>query len=541
VASRSFYRVVFALLALSVVAGIAAPRVLARALPQEEVAKNLQREGRWKDSEAIYWRLLREEPPTLDRIVGFLDAHVIVEAGLDRHKPREHKSGDVDLGRELEERRAPRSPIDDAAIDDFFRRPDLSPDAVLLGTFWRGTHRGAVDSALRERVRAAADADPPMPWANRLLGRDAEGSEKVEDAVRFFLREGRAVPAHAQDVNHALALLIEVDDWEGIGNALADPAVERVASAAVKARWAAQVGAWKRLLQWIVPGTYERPEVGPLVLAGIAAIAWGVFCARLGHLRERPVYRTLVYLTAFVLGVLSVIVTDALILVEQAKLNLVETGDPARDILFFIFGVGFREELSKLLLFLPLLPLLRRKGTKLDVLVAGAFVGLGFAATENLSYLASGSLQTGLGRFLTANFLHMSMTAILASALDDFAHHGDAHAPELSKTIFVVMGLHGAYDFFLSHPEFMGGYAAMIVFFFLANQFLHAVDTARGRTQPDETLLRTFLLGVTVVCGASYVWASILVGPGTAAFSLFEGLLGTFIIIYVFGRRLHSM
>ena len=163
-----------------------------------------------------------------------------------------------------------------------------------------------------------------------------------------------------------------------------------------------------------------------------------------------------IYLTAFVLGVLSIVPTVLLITVEETKLHLVETGEAARDVLFFVFGVGLREEGSKLLLFAALLPALRRWGDKLDVLVCGALVGLGFAAEENLGYLASGDLHTGLGRFLTANFFHMAMTGTLAAALDDFVASPEENAQELSRTALMVIGIHGAYDFLLSHQEYGG-------------------------------------------------------------------------------------
>ena len=42
--------------------------------------------------------------------------------------------------------------------------------------------------------------------------------------------------------------------------------------------------------------------------------------------------------------------------------------DPRGPDNIFVFGVGLREEASKLLLFVPLLPLLRRWGDRLDVL-----------------------------------------------------------------------------------------------------------------------------------------------------------------------------
>jgi RsiW-degrading membrane proteinase PrsW (M82 family) len=276
-------------------------------------------------------------------------------------------------------------------------------------------------------------------------------------------------------------------------------------------------------------------------MTGVAALAWGFFCARLGKLGERVRRRLPLYLLAFVLGVLSVVPTVCLIAVEEAKLRLVETGDPMRDLLFFVFGVGLREEASKLLLFLPLLPILRKWGDKLDVLVCGALVGLGFAAEENLGYLASGDLHTGLGRFLTANFLHMAMTAILATALDDFVRNREKHGAEFSRITVMVVVMHGGYDFLLSHEEFGGSYFAMAVFFFLVKMFLTAVDHARRKADRGMTITQAFVLSLAVVTGTSAVYAVASVGPVHGALVMTEGLLGVAILIYCFVTTLRAM
>ncbi len=230
-----------------------------------------------------------------------------------------------------------------------------------------------------------------------------------------------------------------------------------------------------------------------------------------------------------------------LIAIEEAKLRLVETGDPARDVLFFVFGVGLREEAAKLLLFLPLLPVLRRWGDKLDVLVCGAMVGLGFAAEENLGYLAQENLHAGLGRFLTANFFHMALTGTLASALDDFVGDREKHAADFTRTSLFIVAIHGGYDFLLSHEEYGGSYFAMTAFVFLTRIFLGAVETARRRADRGITPLHAFVFAVAIVTGVSLAFAVTTVGPLGALLVMGSGLLGEGIIVYVFVRTLRAL
>jgi RsiW-degrading membrane proteinase PrsW (M82 family) len=520
-------------LVVALVVGFAADRYVDRDRRREDVADVLQRNGRARSAEEAYFALLQAEPTNVQRLVAFLDAHHAVE--------HPQKPDDAEEEQRYKFGQRERAAVSDQEIDGFLASSDLPTHVVAFGHFWRAVLARSVPSDVRAIVVGFADADPPVPWANRLLAREALRDDDLHTAAVRFLREGRHVPEHAGDLDYGIHLLAEAGEWATLGAALEDAEVARATDPATKARWAVEVGRYREALVWIAQATFRKPDWGPLALAVVAALAWGVFCAKLGKWRERPAFRAALFGAAFVLGTFSVVVTDVLIVFEEAKLRLVETGEPVRDALFFTFGVGLREELSKLLLFLPLLPIVRRHGTKLDVLVCGAFVGLGFAAVENLGYLSSLDLTMGLGRFLSANFLHMAMTAILASAASDFATHGDEHAPELSRTVLLVVAMHGFYDFFISHPELGGGFLSMTVFFLLAYRFLGAVDSARGRREPGESLLRVFAVGTATVCGASFVWASILTGPGAAAMALAQGLLGSAIMLYVFAQRFRTM
>jgi RsiW-degrading membrane proteinase PrsW (M82 family) len=320
-----------------------------------------------------------------------------------------------------------------------------------------------------------------------------------------------------------------------------DARVSAAADPHTKYRFAVHERDWKNAAKWLALAWRPRLTLPSLVMTAMAALAWGFFCTRLGKVGERPLRRSLFYLLAFVLGVVSVIPTVCLIAVEEAQLRLIETGDATRDIIFFVFGVGLREEASKLLLFLPLIPLLRKWGDKLDVLVCAAMVGLGFAAEENLGYLAGGDLHTGLGRFLTANFMHMAMTAIIASALDDFLRDREKYAAEFSRTTAMVIAMHGGYDFLLSHEEFGGSYLAMSIFFILVRMFLSSVDHARRKADRGLTLTQVFILAVAVVTGTSGVYAVAAVGPLQGLGVMTEGLLGVAILIYAFARTLRTM
>ena len=100
----------------------------------------------------------------------------------------------------------------------------------------------------------------------------------------------------------------------------------------------------------------------------------------------------------------------------------------------------------------------------------------------------------------------------------------------------LVVVAHGLYDFFLSKEDI--SFLSMFVFVLLARRF---VDVLRNLPGQEGPLLRWFLVGLALVAGASFVYASVQVGPQRAAGSLLEGMLGVAIVAYVFAQELRRV
>ena len=525
--------------------GWGALRAVQGTLPADQRAATLSRTGKFALAEQVYVRLLREKP-TLTNALALIENH---ERARQTKRARRHGLGKDPGGDGVDTPELPDDPRDphpdeavmtDDALDELLDTT-LAPDVVLVTRYWRAVDKAAVPAELREKILEGATKEPPLPWYNHALAREAVRQHDLDEAAKRYEREGLAYPERHEDIDRALLIWMDNDAWDHVRDRMQDPRVAAGADPMTRYQIAVHERDWKGAAKYLALGWRPRFTLPSLVMSAVAALAWGLFCVRLGQLGHKPLRRTLFYLTAFVLGVLSVVPTVCLIAVEEAQLRLVATGDAMRDILFFVFGVGLREEASKLLLFAPLLFVLRKWGDKLDVLVCGAMVGLGFAAEENLGYLASGDLHTGLGRFLTANFLHMAMTGILATALDDFIEDREKNAAAFSRTTVMVVAMHGGYDFLLSHEEFGGSYFAMAVFFLLVRMFLTAVDHARRKADRGITLSQAFVMAVAVVTGTSAVYAVAAVGPAHGAIVMAEGLLGVAILVYAFVRSLHEL
>jgi O-antigen/teichoic acid export membrane protein len=160
------------------------------------------------------------------------------------------------------------------------------------------------------------------------------------------------------------------------------------------------------------------------------------------------------------------------------------------------------------------------------------------AAIENVSYFDGGPLGTSLARFLTANFLHMALTAIAAdavtTAVQDRSDRAVAHA---LNTFGLVVVLHGVYDLFLSNPFLAEvSFLAMATFVVVSSRFLRAVPRGRGRS--GMALVQVVVMALVVLAGASFVYGSAVAGPAVAASALAQGLLGVAIILVMFHREL---
>jgi RsiW-degrading membrane proteinase PrsW (M82 family) len=488
-------------------------------------AQALARRGDLSGAEEVYWAHIRRGPVTVPLLLDFLDNHAtlaVVSA----------------LSEAPSLRQGPRAPlrlvVADQRIERLFADARLPRPVALAGRYYWEARRGDPSEAIVEQVSAAADRAPPTPWANHVLGRVAVAEQRLDEAAARFEREGLHFQGRQEDLRRALQIWIAQDDWDTVAARIADRRWAPAVDPWVRHEVALHEGQWADAARWLLLETLD-PEIAPLLLALVAGLMWFLFVARLGKLGERPRFRGALFALAFVLGVLSIAPTLLLITVEEHFLHLEETGDIVKDAIYFVAGVGLREELAKLLLFAPLLPILRRYGGKLDVLACGAMVGLGFAAEENLNYFAGDAGASAVGRFLTANFMHMSMTALCADALDHFLRDPGRRSMDFSVTFLTVVALHGAYDFFSANPAVGDlSFLSVVVFVLLTRNFLAAVRQARGRSEPHDKFLRRLVQAVAVVAGASFVYACAEVGPGAAATMLAVGLLGDAIIIYVF-------
>ena len=161
-------------------------------------------------------------------------------------------------------------------------------------------------------------------------------------------------------------------------------------------------------------------------------------------------------------------------------------------------------------------------------------VGLGFAVHENSIYYGEG--HAIIGRFLTANFLHMALTGyagyFLFRALRQKTRAEWIQAVEALAKVMVV---HGAYDFFIIAPQLSDwSFLHMIIFILIAQQYLRLIFHIRPHRAQRVSSTRIFVATLATVTGMHYLYLSTQVGIGSAIWDTIGGLLGVAIITFMY-------
>lgn len=114
-----------------------------------------------------------------------------------------------------------------------------------------------------------------------------------------------------------------------------------------------------------------------------------------------------------------------------------------------VAGTGLREETSKLALFALLIPLLLR-ASDARIMAAASCTGLGFAIEENLGYFSGANGAIVWSRFLSANFLHLSLTGLTGLALVRMIRRPNRYSAEFAAMFLTAVAAHGLWNFALT-------------------------------------------------------------------------------------------
>jgi RsiW-degrading membrane proteinase PrsW (M82 family) len=273
------------------------------------------------------------------------------------------------------------------------------------------------------------------------------------------------------------------------------------------------------------------------ILALVAGLVWAIIAAQFAGFSR---FQIGLYAAALVLGIFSATLT-IIVLEIQTMRGFVEGETFSSRMIYMVAGIGLREEVAKLLCFAPLLIFLRKR-SEIEALVVGGMVGLGFAINENIHYYMQGSVVDAFARLITANFLHLAMTALISRALFRMMLRPKRHWEEFLGTFLAVVVFHGLYDAFLSVPELEGfSLLALVCLAVMAYYFCDLLGKI-GRVGRNLAFapVAVLVIGLAVLIGCVYLYACWRQSPFIAAMVCVQPLFVLFPIVAMFVQRLRD-
>ena len=387
------------------------------------------------------------------------------------------------------------------------------------------------------RIEGAALRMPPAEFANEFLGALLVDADKPLEALNACRREGEFSDArHARAT--ALRIALDLKEKRALRELLARTDYREAASGWLEYEAGSLLGDWVMHVRGLVRMEFAMATLDMLLLALLSALFWYAVFQRFLH---DVTHRWLWGLPLFLAGMASIPLTFFLIR-QQESLGFVEDGTFPNDLLFFVFGVGLREELAKLALFALALPWLLRRRSASAAMLAGALVGLGFAFEENISYYAREGHEVVIGRLLTANFMHAAMTSILGYALYELARTRFGSAEKFLLTFLAVVVAHGIYDYAPRAGQMTpmlagGGFLSFVILALLAHRFFDELAVYVVPRRGLVTMLALFLLGVSGLISLSMVLAAWSTGSLVAVSAVGMDAAGLVPIAVLYVRR----
>lgn len=338
---------------------------------------------------------------------------------------------------------------------------------------------------------------------------------------------------------HALETLLLIGDDRALDRLLEDPRYAAVFDARLRYVRAFRTLDWPELMLWIGPSQLAHASVTFILLGVLSGVVWLIFFAHAGGVRSPWSARFALCAAAILLGVLSVIPTLLLSVWMEEVLGIRLDDTLLGGVAYFVVSVGLREELCKLIAFLPLAPIVIRRGDRLEMLVVAGCVGLGFAAEENIGYFARSGGADAAGRFLTANFGHAVDTALIGFSFCRMIQDPKNHAGDFAFVFVLVVVGHGVYDALIIVPQLaewnlFSGMIYVLVAYLFFNELRELSRDVKHRVP----LTATFVYGLCTLLGATLIGASWEVGFAAALASVVPGTIAAGLFVFLFFRQI---
>jgi hypothetical protein len=395
------------------------------------------------------------------------------------------------------------------------------------------------DRAAFSRLQSRA-AQSEQRFVRYVLGQIEMRRENYRAAFALFRSEGERAEA-GESRFMAVEALVQAKDFAALSTLREDPRYQRYFTPHVALETAIQTRDWLGILATIPVIQITSYENTVIIVTLVAGLAWGIFLLHLGEVSSLFSRSGALCALGFIAGVISTTPTIFLVILEDDILGFSVGTDVLRSFAYYIAGVAAREELCKLLLFLPLLPFLIKRDDELEALTVAAFVGLGFAIEENGTYFMMSEAASAPGRFLTANFFHVALTGLNGLALFRACTRGVGGLNDLMLVLPLTITAHGVYDALLDVPDIDGGgFLAMIVYVGFSLYFFHRIDALRRNVRLTLSLTGSFVFGISILGATVIAFQMATLGAAAGATLIFSELISSAVLLLMFFRQFNE-
>lgn len=420
---------------------------------------------------------------------------------------------------------------------------DLSQqEQSIVKAFLKSIQLTNTNNQPHEALLALSQTEPTIRYANYALARFWELQGMRTQALAAYLKEADLAAADEARAK-VVALLLELEMWPGLSKLLQKPDYIEHITPHVHYRLAIQDRNWFGLAYWIVVMLFSTVEPVYVGMAFVSGLAWLSFLLQAGQIRLRIAAPLGLMLLAFGAGVVSVFLTHGAVVIQEDLFGftLPDSG-LLSGLLYFFLGVGLREELCKLICFMPLVPvLLRNRQQRLMQLLLPAAVGLGFAAAENIFYYAGGLGAAAPARFLSANFFHIAATGLCGYAFCQIFIEQHGGFNDFMATFVIVTAIHGLYNSLLALPELQGfELFATAVYILMCYQFFQVLHQWRAVGQEFISLTAHFLFALALVVAMALCFQAAIIGVSETIKIMFPELLGSALLVIMFIREIRE-
>lgn len=306
------------------------------------------------------------------------------------------------------------------------------------------------------------------------------------------------------------------------------------------AKWAASEGDWGVVWRLTPAVLAERWRPGPALLALVTGGCWALFLARAGNITSPMGARWWLCLVALLVGVGSALLNQFAAAWQEQAWGLAPSADPLMALRNSLGGVGLREENLKLLLLLPLLPVLIKRKSNAEALIVGASMGLGLSLHDCVDCFAPGRGLTGVSRAVTASFLQLAITGLVALAVVRGVAQPRARLARAAAIVGLAVLLHGLYDFAIDLASPILAVAlATPIYLAVGYQFFHELHAVWWRRPATISISAVLVGSVSLLLAMAFAYLSWRVGSSGAAELLLPGAVANTLLAALFVKQMH--